>query len=164
MTSLPPFFMLVTILLLTTILFASETSHAQTSKAASAVEMLRKARPTISWNAKSAKVADVDCDSKPDTVVLGSENGNVVVGVVWGASKQPQISVFPLRRDTQDGFFEAPTKVEVSPLDCDSDELGPLPGCKVIKGCKAFSLSDDECDPFNFYWDSTHKKLEWWRQ
>lgn len=56
-----------------------------------------------------------------------------------------------------------PTRVEISPHDCDSGE-GPLPDCKVSRSCKDFSVVDDDCDSFNFYWDSTHKKLAWWRR
>jgi len=126
------------------------------------IATLQQFRPSTNWNSASAKVADVDCDAKPDTVTLGSEKGKVVIGVVWGAHKQPQLFVFPIRRDKQDGFCVALKKIDVMPIDCESDG-GSLPGCKVTKGCKAFSVSDGECDPFNFYWDATQKKLAWWR-
>jgi hypothetical protein len=127
------------------------------------IESLQRLRSTTTWNSQSAKVADVDCDSKPDTIVLGSEKNKVVVGISWGeVNKQPQVFVFPIRRDQQDGFCVSPRKIAIEPLDCQSDE-GTLPGCRAVKGCKAFSLNDDECDPFNFYWDFLHKKLAWWR-
>lgn len=136
---------------------------AQTSKTDAAVEALRRVHPATIWNVKSARVADVDCDSKPDTIVIGLERGKVAIGIVWGnANKQPQVLTFPIRRDTQDGFCAVPSQIETSPLDCRS-EAGTLPGCKVSNGCQAFSLRDDECDPFNFYWDAVHKKLAWWR-
>ena len=134
--------------------------HAQ--KTTGPIDVLRHSRPSTSWDSASAKTADVDCDGKPDTVMLGSDKGKVVVGVVWGTHKQPQLFVFPIRRDQQDGFCVAPKRIEVTPIDCESDE-GSLPGCQATKGCKAFSLSDDECDPFNFYWDAARKKLAWWR-
>ena len=141
----------------------STFANAQTTTTKAAVNSLRKLRPTTTWNIQSARQADVDCDSKPDTIVLGSEKGKVIVGVSWGTtSKQPQTFAFTIRADTQDGFCAAPTMIEVEPLDCQSDE-GKLPGCKVVKGCKAFSLSDQKCDPFNFYWDAARKQLAWWR-
>ncbi len=133
-----------------------DTGRAQTA--------LHKSNPTVSWNVSSATTADVDCDGKPDTVMLGSEKDKVVVGVVWGASaKQSQIFVFPVRGDTQDGFCSNPKTIEVSPLDCQSND-GPLPGCKAATGCKAFSILDDGCDSFNFYWDSSRGTLAWWRR
>lgn len=141
----------------------SNFAHAQAATAKTAVESLRRLRSTTKWNVQSAKVADVDCDSKPDTIVLGSEQDKVVVGVVWGATaKKPQVFEFSIRADRQDGFCAAPTKIEVAPLDCESDE-GTLSGCRMVRGCKAFSLSDEECDPFNFYWDAARKQLAWWR-
>jgi hypothetical protein len=128
----------------------------------SAVDALRRFRPSTNWNIASARIADVDCDSKPDTIILGSEKGKVVVGVVWGARKQPQVLVFSIHSASQDGFCAAPKEIEITPLDCDSD-VGTLPGCKVAKECKAFSLNDHACDPFNFYWDAAQQRLAWWR-
>jgi hypothetical protein len=66
----------------------------------------------------------------------------------------------PFRSDTQDGFCAFPTRIEISPLQCAIDD-GPLLGCKPIKGCQAFTVVDDECDSFNFYWDFSHKSLRW---
>jgi hypothetical protein len=134
--------------------------HAQ--RTATPIDTLRQSRPSTNWNAASARTADVDCDSKPDTVILGSEKGKVVVGVVWADHRQPQLFVFPIRRDRQDGFCAVPKRIDVTAADCESDE-GPLPGCKAVRGCKAFSVRDDECDSFNFYWDATQKALTWWR-
>ena len=136
---------------------------AQTATGKAAVELLRKLRSSTTWNFQSAKVADVDCDSKPDAIVLGSEKDKVIVGVVWGTTtKKPETFDFSIRADKQDGFCAAPTKIEVEPLDCESDG-GTLPGCRVVRGCRAFSLNDQKCDPFNFYWDATRKQLAWWR-
>ena len=141
----------------------SNFANAQAATAKAAVESLRKHRSTTKWNVQSARLADVDCDSKPDTIVLGSEKDKVIVGIVWGATaNKPQVFEFPIRADRQDGFCAAPTKIEVTPLDCESDE-GTLPGCRVVRECKAFSLSDEKCDPFNFYWDAARKQLAWWR-
>jgi len=145
---------------LVTILAAS--ANPQASKPAT-VSVLQKSHPEVSWNTQSAVVADVTCDGTPDTVVLGSQKDKVVVGVISGAHPdKDQLLSFPIRRDTQDGFCAAPSRIKLSSLDCDFDE-GPLPGCKPIKGCKAFTVVDDECDSFNFYWDSSRKAIAWWR-
>jgi hypothetical protein len=136
---------------------------AQVSNTDVAVSELQKSHPAVKWNSKSATVADVTCDGKPDTVILGSEKNNVVVGVVSGAhANKIQVFSFPVSRSAQDAFCAVPTRIEVSPLDCES-EGGALPGCKPIKACRAFSVIDGECDPFNFYWDSSRKALAWWR-
>jgi hypothetical protein len=139
-------------------------ANPQVTKTDVAVSELQKAHPAVKWNSKAAIVADVTCDGKPDTtVVLGSEKNTVVVGVVSGEhSTKAQLLSFPIRRDTQDGFCTFPTRIEISPLDCDT-EGGALPGCKPIKGCQAFTVIDDECDSFNFYWDSSRKSVAWWR-
>ncbi len=137
---------------------------AQTPKSKAAAAVLTKSNPTVTWNVGSAKTADVDCDGKPDTVILGFEKDKVFVGIVWGsATRQPQILVFPINSAAQEGFCSNPTTIRVSPLDCQSDH-GPLPGCEVNPSCRDFSISDNECDPFHFYWDSSRGTLAWWRQ
>jgi hypothetical protein len=136
---------------------------AQASKTKPAVRELRKAHPTVNWNSKSAIVADVTCDGKPDTVVLGSDKNDVVIGVVSGdRPNKTEVLSFPVKAATQDGFCSFPTRIETSPLACQSDQ-GALPGCKPNEDCRAFTVVDDDCDPFNFYWDSSRKTLAWWR-
>jgi len=129
-----------------------------------AVHLLQQSHPEINWNIDSTRQGVFDCDGKRDTVVLGAQRERVAVGVVWGElGKHPTVSVFPLRSPTQDGFCSVPKRVELTAHDCDSGE-GTLPGCKVNPSCKDFRIVDDDCDAFNFYWDSEHKELEWWRR
>lgn len=137
--------------------------NAQMSKTQVAVNELRKLHPAVKWNSKSAIVADVTCDGKPDTVILGLEKNQVVVGMVSAAfPNKTQVLSFPVTASSQDGFCAFPTRIEISPLDCKSDTR-VLPGCKAVKACHAFTVIDNECDPFNFYWDSSRKSLAWWR-
>lgn len=137
---------------------------AQGSGSQRAVNALRKVNPSVDWNASSAKTADFDCDGKADTVMIGFEKGRAVVGVVWGSPKKyPQILTFPVGTPTQDGFSSQPKTINVSRLDCKTEDGRLLPGCKTAPECKAFSIPDDEADPFNFYWDSSHGTLAWWR-
>jgi hypothetical protein len=139
------------------------SASTQVSKTEVSVSELRKSYPAVKWNSKSATVADVTCDGKPDTVVLGSEKNDVVVGVVSGTpSYKTQVFSFPVKGGIQNGFCAFPTRIEISPLDCEA-EGGALPGCKPVKACQAFTVIDNECDPFNFYWDSSRKTLAWWR-
>lgn len=152
------------LVLLVVVLILELISFAQTSGSHAAATALRKLDATVNWNVSSAKTADVDCDGKPDTVILGSKKDTVVVGVTWGtAAKRPQLFMFPVGRPSQDGFCSNATTISVSPLDCQTNDGRPLEGCKVAAGCKAFSIPDDGCDPFNFYWDSSRGTVAWWR-
>ncbi len=109
--------------------------HGTDSQAA--LSSLRNADPAVQWNAGSSKIADFDCDGVADTVFLGSEKDNVVVGIVWGSPKKhSQIFTFPLGTPTQDGFTKQPTEIETLPLDCKAEDGRMLPGCKTIPACK----------------------------
>lgn len=150
-------------LVLVVMLLAECVACAQLS-VPSALNALRKLRPTADWNTGSAKMADFDCDGRPDMVLLGSEKNSVVVGVVWAAqSKQPQILVFPSGRQAQNAFCSIPKAIETVPLDCQT-EAGPLPGCRAAAGCKAFSIPDNGCEAFYFYWDSSRLGVSWWKR
>jgi len=140
---------------------AIAAAHGSDSEAA--LNSLRNANPAVGWSASSAKTADFDCDGKADTVMLGSEKGRVVVGIVWGSPKKhPQILTFPIGTPTQDGFSEQPKTIDTFPLDC-KDDRRILPGCKTTPACRALYIRDDDTDAFNFYWDSSHGILKWWR-
>lgn len=128
-----------------------------------ALNELRKSHPTVKWSSTPIAVADVLCEGKPAAVILGSEKDTVVVGVVSGLRPhKTEVLSFPVSSATQNGFCAFPVRIETSPLNCEAD-IGALPGCKPIKGCHSFSVIDDECDSFNFYWDSSRRALAWWR-
>jgi hypothetical protein len=144
------------------LMIASIALRAQTA-VKSAIHVLQQAHPEIHWNTSSAQTADIDCDGKPDTVLLGEQGEKVAVGVVWGRDKHPDLFTFPLHSASQDGFCSIPKRIEVVAHDCDSGG-GILPGCKAARSCKDFRVMDDDCDAFNFYWDSEHKLLVWGRR
>ena len=128
-----------------------------------ALNELRKTHPAVNWNRKPLAVADVLCEGKPAAIILGSENKRVVVGVVSGLrERKTEVLSFPIRSDTQDGFCAFPVRIKTYRLDCNPD-VGALAGCKPTKGCRSFSVMDDACDSFNFYWDSSRRALGWWR-
>jgi hypothetical protein len=128
-----------------------------------ALNDLRKTHPTVKWRSQPVAVVDVLCEGKPGTVILGSEKNDVVVGVVSGLREhKTEVLSFPIRSDTQNGFCAFPIRIETYPLNCEPD-IGALPGCKPTKGCRSFAVIDDECDSFNFYWDSSRRALGWWR-
>jgi hypothetical protein len=145
------------------VIVAVTSALSQVSGNEGAISRLRKSYPSVDWNTRSTAVADVTCDGKPDTIVWGSDKKKVVIAVVSGARpNKAQVFSFPIGGNTQDAFCEIPTRIETSPLDCFSDK-GALPGCESFEGCRAFSVMDNKCDPFNFYWDSSRKSLAWWR-
>ena len=128
-----------------------------------AMSELGKTHPTVNWSRKPVTHADVLCEGKPAAIILGSENKRVVVGVVSGLpERKTEVLSFPIRSDTQDGFCDFPVRIKTYSMDCNPD-VGALPGCKPIKGCRSFSVMDDDCDSFNFYWDSSRRALGWWR-
>src|SRR5215475_12764403 len=93
-----------------------------------AVNELRRLHPSANWSSTSATVADVTCDGRLDTIVLGSEKNTVVIGIVMGShSQKTQVFSFPLKSGTQNGFCAPPNRIEVSPLECQSQQ-GPLEG------------------------------------
>jgi len=135
---------------------------------AAAIKALEEAKHEVKWDAKTAVVADVTCDGVPDTLVVGYEKDGVWLGVVPGpnAGKSAKLTTtrFSVGKQTQSSFCAVPVRIETDPIECEDEEFGALPGCKRIKGCLAFSLVDDSCDSFHFYWDSSRKKLTWWRR
>ena len=135
---------------------------AQTPSPRSAVNVLHRSNPAVAWDITSAKIADVDCDGHPDTLMLGYEKDQVAVGIVPGSKRQPQVLLFPIKAGRQDGFCAKPQAINISPLSCD-DDGGPLTGCKVIAGCEEFSIPDEGCDAFNFYWDASRATVAWRR-
>ncbi len=139
----------------------------QQSSPRSAVDALKAARPNVAWDSKSSVVADVTCDGRADAALVGYEGNMVWLGVVPGASERntsvPLTIGFPVGRHSQDSFCAVPVRIEVSPLECRNED-GALPGCKPVKGCSAFSMVDDACDSFHFYWDSSRNTLTWWRR
>ena len=144
-------------------MIASAVVAAQVSQSRLAIKNLRKAQPEVEWNEKSAVGADVNCDGRRETIVLGKQKNNVVIAVVSGQHQNdPQLMSFPIGGGAQNAFCGIPLRVELSTLQCNTD-IGPLPGCKKVRGCQEFTVVDDECDGFNFYWDSSRKSLQWWR-
>lgn len=138
-------------------------AHGSDSQAT--LKALRDANPEVGWSASSAKTADFDCDGKADTVMLGSEKGRVVVGVVWGSPKKhPQILTFPIGTPTQDGFSDQAKTIDTFLLDCKDEDGRILAGCQITPACRAFAIPDDRTRPLFFYWDSSHGALRWWRE
>jgi hypothetical protein len=117
----------------------------------------------VQWNISQARTADVTCDGKPDIVMFGVGHRSVWMGMVPGGAGKPLAIRFPYPAESQDGFSDRPKRIGFYPFNCVTDAAGRLAGCRQFRGCMAFDLDDGETDPFNFYWDDRHKRLDWWR-
>jgi len=148
--------------------FLSFVAIAQDLKATdSAVSILKAAQPKVTWDAKSTAFSDVTCDGKTDTIVVGYEKEETVwLGVVYGNKTnlvaKPVTMSFRVGKHSQDSFCSVPIQIKTYPINCSGDGE-TLPGCIKLKGCSAFSMVDNTCDSFHFYWDSSLKELQWWR-
>ena len=150
-------------------IFIQNVSAQELKPNESALKLLQTTSPGIDWDNKTQNLADVTCDKLMDTILVGyAKNDEVWVGIVPGSNDsenvKPMIFKFRVGKQSQDSFCGIPVRVETSPITCSDEEIGTFPGCRPIKGCKDFSLIDDMCDSFHFYWDATNKKLVWWRR
>jgi hypothetical protein len=144
--------------------------QAEDSKATGAsLAVLREANPDVVWDEKTAVVADVTCDGVADTIVIGREKQDsawigIIRGVKGSQTPKPITMKFAVGTHSQGSFCAIPVSISTGPIECNDEETGELPGCKRVKGCSDFSVTDEECDSFNFYWDNSQKKLTWWRR
>ena len=130
---------------------------------ASAVDILQRTHADVKCDSNTRQLLNGLCDGSKDRVIWGSERGKVWVAVVSGKQRQnDRILSFPIAGAVQNGFCSLPSRIEIRPFNCESDQ-GTLPGCKLVQSCQEFTVIDDDCDPFNFYWDSSRKSLSWWR-
>ena len=120
--------------------------------------------PGVTWQTAKAKTADVTCDGKADTVLFGTAKEEIWVGIISGKGGKPQTMRFGIGAGHQDGFCAVPKYIVTEPISCSDPEMGKFPGCRPVKGCRQFSVVDEECDSFHFYWDANKKMIRWWRR
>jgi hypothetical protein len=140
------------------------TNAQQLSPSASALDALGSSKPQVTWIKGSVARADLNCDGKADTAVIGHEGDTVWLGIVPGGTRQRAVTMrFLINRHAQDSFCAVPVRIETYPMECENED-GPLAGCKRVRGCSAFSVIDDQCDSFHFYWKAARKSFTWWRR
>jgi hypothetical protein len=130
-----------------------------------AKDILRGAAPQATWEDSLTLKADVTCDGQEDVVVVGRGADAVWLGVVEKSkpTAAPLAVRFAIGAKDQGAFCGKPKKIEKTEISC-TNEGGKLPGCVPVKGCSAFTVVEDSCDPFHFYWDSERQSLTWWRR
>jgi len=144
--------------------FSASAVAAGETASASAISTLRKAQPSVRWDEKSVVVSDITCDGRPERIAVGyGKDESVWVGFIQRGAR-PITMQFPVGRHSQNSLCSTPVRLETSSLVCSDEEMGNLPGCKEVKGCSAFSVVDDSCDSFHFYWNTSRKELVWWRR
>jgi len=133
----------------------------------SSIVALEQVVPGAAWRTGLQASADVTCDGHPDFVSVARAGNSVWFGIVPGQTdpgiSKPITVQFSIGPAAQDSFCAMPVRIETSPIECDADGA-PLPGCKVVKGCSALSVVDDECDSFHAYWNANSATVSWWRR
>jgi hypothetical protein len=128
---------------------------------------LHAARPAVRWDMASTKAADVTCDGKDDVIAVGYRQNEMWVGVVPAARSsrpgKPMIFEFAVSAGVQEAVCSVPVEIVISRPSCLQEGEFPLPGCKIVKGCKQFTIADNRCDSLHFWWDSKRRTLGWWR-
>ena len=126
-----------------------------------------ESRAPVQWDVARAASADVTCEGKEDTIVLGYQGKNQVWISVRrnGTEGRPLLPpiILPVGTEQADAFCRLPLQIQTFPLDCKKGD-GPLEGCVVKPGCQGFTLSDGACDGIHFYWNSQKQRLDWWRR
>lgn len=143
------------------ILFAVSAGGIAADKTAnvSTISTLHKAQPSVRWIEKSVVVADITCDGKPDRIAIGyGKDESVWVGFIQKGARVKTMH-FSVGRHSQNSLCSTPVRLETSSLTCSEEEMVDLPGCKEVNGCSAFSVIDDSCDSFHFYWNASRKEL-----
>ena len=149
-------------------LLAPLAAHAQRSAVEPEVAAkLHAADPSAPWSNGWSEKADVTCHGQKDILVVAHNAHKVWLGIIrtaqYTSHAQTMVLKWPIVRATQGALCAIPKKIEFYPRTCAGD-AGPLPGCKPMAGCMAFSIEDEECDGLNFYWDAGKHGLRWWRR
>src|SRR5689334_3304077 len=115
----------------------------------SLVSSLRSvAPPNVAWDTGKMVNADVTCDGRDDSVLVGYQGGSIWVGLVPGGrasgARRPVAVRFGIALDKPDASCSTPVRLERTPLVCRTS-AGPLAGCKEAPGCFAFNVVDDVC-------------------
>lgn len=126
-----------------------------------AIALLKKAKPRVPWDVGFHLDHNLTCTGELDYLSVSTDGESVWVGYVPSVPRasRPTIMQFPIGKWTQGSFCKLPMEMQSYPNKCEAEGGSTLPGC--MRGRWNFSLVDNECDAFNFYWDTTQKKLVW---
>jgi hypothetical protein len=128
---------------------------------------LAAADSAANWPTDSTVVGDIDCDGLQDTAMVGHRDKDIRVGIVFGATRPPDITTIPVAPAAQDALPTTKVSLRVESIDYDpaKNDGGELrlEGFQQSKSCIGLNLSDGNTDSMHMYWNHVAKRLDWWR-
>jgi hypothetical protein len=119
--------------------------------------------PNVKLDKGHALHADVTCDGRKDMVLVGYKRDKIWIGVIASQFRKPMTFEFAVDRAKQAAICVIPVRLRSYPIFCSDEDYGHYDGCRAIKSCKGFAISDGECDPIEFHWNYRDKTLDWIR-
>jgi len=116
--------------------------------------------PGISWQPKSALIADFSCRGHREQAILGMTPNEIVIAVFLnGLTEKPEVLRYSAAvRDRRT------VKLTIEHLDYDPKEaVGvDLPGFQRSRVCQGLNLSDGKIDSAHIYWNHDTKQFDDW--
>lgn len=135
-----------------------------TGDSRTAVQRLAVADTTVTWDASSRLVGDVDCDGVADSAFIGRTTSAVHVGLILGKVASPEILTFAIGSGIQKAVCSHTAALVFESLDYDpKDAVGEIDGFRRSAVCKGLNLGDGDCDSIHLFWNASSRHLDWWR-
>ena len=133
--------------------------------ALTAIQRLRAADSSVTWEVQSVLIGDVDCDGVPDSAFVGRSPSRVDVGVVRARVPTPDILSFGVHgAGVQNAVGSNKAQLAFESLDYDpSEAVGEIDGFQRSKECRGLNLGDEDSDTMHLFWNRKSHHLDWWR-
>ena len=117
-------------------------------------------------SAAQSVVADLDCDTRPDSAVMLRSDTLLTLVVFRAAQVAPHRLEIPVSSDRQFAVCTAGAHLSAEPLDYvpGSDGIPLLEGFQSSATCRGLALADDRCDALHLYWNGTAQRFSEWRR
>jgi len=126
------------------------------------VQRLAAADTTVTWDASSRLVGDVDCDGVADSAFIGRTRSAVHVGLILGNAASPEILSFAIGSGIQKAVCSDNAALVFESLDYDPKEaVGEIDGFQRSAVCKGLNLGDGDCDHIHLFWNASSRHLDW---
>jgi hypothetical protein len=127
---------------------------------------LRETHGDYQWDVKRVVSVDLNRDGKTDSAALGLKDTKVALVIRISGLEEPIFVEIPVDASQQFGVCstEEPQITVENQSEAPIDALGENPhGYEVCPDCFEIVVSDGDCDPLQFYWDTLANGLTWWR-